>query len=214
MAIKIIIADDHKLFREGLVNLLSDAGDIEIVGEAENGKMALEQIEKLNPNVVLMDVSMPVMSGVEATRNILKNHPEVKVIALTMHSDQHYVKAMLEAGARGYLFKNCTYDQLIDAINSVHSGKKYLSNDITEVLIQEYLNKDENKAETTGLTARELEVLILFAEGKSTKEIADEIFVSIKTVGTHRQHILEKLNLNSTADMVKYAIRNGLVSLE
>lgn len=214
MAIKIIIADDHKLFREGLVNLLSDAGDIEIVGEAENGKMALEQIEKLHPNVVLMDVSMPVMSGVEATRNILKNHPEVKVIALTMHSDQHYVKAMLEAGAMGYLFKNCTYDQLIDAINSVHSGKKYLSDDITEVLIQEYLNKNESKAETTGLTARELEVLILFAEGKSTKEIADEIFVSIKTVGTHRQHILEKLKLNNTADMVKYAIRNGLVSLE
>ncbi len=215
MKIKVLIADDHQLFREGLINLLSESPDIDLIGYADNGKDAYEKAVIYNPNVILMDISMPVMGGEEATRLVKKQIPAIKIIALTMHSDKHYIKSMLEAGVDGYLFKNCTYNQLIEAIKTVVSGKKYLSGDITETLIDDYLNQETGKeSEDSDLTERELEVLKLYAEGKTTREISETLFVSIKTVGTHRQHIMEKLDIKTTVEMIKYALRKGIISLD
>ncbi len=214
MPIKILIADDHQLFREGLVTLLSDDPNIEVVGEVEDGKQAVDHAKKLAPDILIMDIGMPLVNGIEATGILKKELPDLKVIGLTMHAEKNFVKGMLEAGAYGYLFKNCAYDELILAINTVHSGNKYLSNEITDVLIHEYIGK-QNDVEAVDpiLSERELEVLKLLAEGKSSNEIAEQLFVSVKTIGTHKQHIYEKLNLNSTADLVKYAIKKGIISL-
>jgi len=215
MSIKIIIADDHQLFREGLVNLLSQTSEVEIIAQAEDGKDAITKARKLNPDIILMDIGMPVMSGVRATEVLHNELPNIYVIALSMHSDKQYIKEMLEAGAYGYLFKNCTYDQLIEAIKTVHTGKKYLSDTITEVLIEDYLGKEEDTSEgKVVLTARESEVLKLLAEGKSSSEIGELLFVSVKTVGTHKQNLLNKLELKTTTDLVKYALKKGIISLE
>lgn len=215
MKIKILITDDHQLFREGMVNLLSDASNIEIVAHAENGKEAITKSQLYNPDIVLMDINMPIMNGVEATYQLKQKMPKIKVIALSMHSDKRYVKSMLEAGAFGYLFKNCTYTELINAIETVYEGRKYLGDEITDILIDHYIddNKSEHKV-VSELTERELEILKLYAEGKTTREIAEELFVSVKTVGTHKQHIHEKLNLKSNVDLIKYALKIGLISLD
>ena len=214
MSIKVMIADDHQLFREGLVNILSDTSEIEIVAQAENGKNAITFAKKYNPDIILMDIGMPVMNGLEATRYLQKEHPEIKVIALSMHTDRHFIKEILDAGAYGYLFKDCSYQQLIEAINKVFSGKKYLSEIITGILIHDYLRKEKISEPTPELTERESEILKLFAEGHSSREISELLFVSIKTVGTHKQNILEKLKLKSTADMVKYSLKKGIIILD
>lgn len=215
MAIRIIIADDHQLFREGLANLLADTNDIEILAQAENGRDAFNKARELNPDVIIMDIGMPVMDGVEATRQLIKELPKAKVVALSMHAEKQYIKGMFEAGASGYLFKNCAYDELIRAIRTVHNGKKYLSERITEIMISDYLGKEEDLPVTDSeLTERESEILKLIAEGVSTSDISDRLFVSIKTIGTHKQHILEKLNLKTTTDLVKYAIKKGIISLD
>ncbi len=215
MNIKILIADDHQLFREGLINLLSDASNIEIVANAENGKEAIEKAIIYNPDIVIMDIRMPIINGVEATAELTSKLPEIKVIALSMHSEKHYVKGMLEAGAKGYLFKNCTYSQLISAIETVYSGNKYLSSEITEVLIDDYLDNGNNQEQgIKELTERELEVLRLYAEGKTTRDISEQLFVSVKTIGTHKQHIQEKLNLKTNVDMIKFALKKGIITLD
>lgn len=215
MKTNILIADDHQLFREGMVNLLSDASNIDIIAQAENGKEAVELAIIHNPDIIIMDIRMPELSGVQATERIKDQLPDMKIIALSMHSEKHYVKGMLEAGASGYLFKNCTYTQLINAIETVQAGKKYLGDEITDVLIDDYLdNKNENGEAPAELTERELEVLKLYADGKTTREISEELFVSVKTVGTHRQHIQEKLGIKTTVEMIKYAIRAGLITLD
>lgn len=215
MPIRIIIADDHQLFREGLANLLAESKDIEIIAQAENGIEAINKTKELDPDIIIMDIGMPVMDGVEATRQLLIELPKTKVIALSMHADKQYIKGMFDAGAAGYLFKNCAYDELIKAIRTVYSGKKYLSEKITEIMIQDYLSKEENiTVNNSELTDRESEILKLLAEGVSINDISDKLFVSIKTIGTHKQHILEKLNLKSTTDIVKYAIKKGIISLD
>lgn len=213
MTIKVLIADDHQLFREGLVNLISSAPDIEVIGEAKDGLEATKKAKKLKPDLILIDIGMPNMNGIEATKSIKRDDPDIKIIAVSMHSDRQFVKGVLEAGADGYLLKNCTYRQLIDAVQSVVSGKKYLSDDITEMVIQGYLDPEEESENKNDLSERELEVLKLYAEGKSTREISERLFISVKTVGTHKQHIFEKLGIKSNADMIKYAIKEGLIQL-
>ncbi|MBN2639639.1 MAG: response regulator transcription factor [Bacteroidales bacterium] len=214
MSIKILIADDHKLFREGIITLLSEDPEIEIVGQAEDGKQAVEKAKKKQPDILIMDIGMPKINGMEATKILQTEAPDLKVIALTMHSEKHFIKGMLEVGAYGYLFKNCDYDELLQAVKTVYSGKKYLSDEITEVIIHDYIGKSTGSEEHDPiLSDRELEILKLYAEGKSSKEIADKLFISVKTVGTHKQNILTKLDLNSTADMVKYAIKKGIITL-
>lgn len=214
MIIKVLIADDHQLFREGLVNLISSAPDIEVIGEAKDGLEATKKAKKLKPDLILIDIGMPNMNGIEATKTIKRDDPGIKIIAVSMHSDRQFVKGVLEAGADGYLLKNCTYRQLIDAIQSVVSGKKYLSDDITEMVIQGYLDPEEESENKNDLSEREIEVLKLYAEGKSTREISERLFISVKTVGTHKQHIFEKLGIKSNADMIKYAIKEGLIQLQ
>ncbi len=214
MTIKVLIADDHQLFREGLVNLLSSVPKIEVIEQAKDGKEAVEKTIKLKPDVVLIDINMPLMNGIEATKMLKEKLPELKIIAVSMHSDRQYVKGILEAGADGYLLKNCTYKQLTEAILSVNVGKKILSEDITELVIKGYL--DPIKPDTEGLdelSEREMEILKLFAEGKSTREISDKLFISVKTVGTHKQHILSKLNLKNSTDIIKFALKHGLIHL-
>ena len=214
MKIRIVVADDHQLFREGLVNLLENDDAIEVIGEAENGKEAIDKVFDLKPDILLTDIAMPEMNGMEATRQLKKKNPQLKIVALSMHSDKQFVKGMLEAGTDAYLLKNCTHQQLLEAVHSVYNGKKYLSEDITELVISGYLDgpnaADDKYAE---LSEREKEIFILLAEGVSTREIGEKLFISVKTVGTHKQNILEKLGLKNNSDIVKYALKKGLIQL-
>ena len=215
MRIKLIIADDHQLFREGLANLLAESKEIEVLAQAENGKETIDKAKEFSPDVVIMDIGMPIMDGIEATKKISTEMPNIKVIALSMHDDKQYIKGMFEAGSSGYLFKNCSYEELIKAIHTVHCGKKYLSDKITEIMIRDYLGKEEELPVTDSeLTERESEILKLIAEGESINDISERLFVSVKTIGSHKQHILEKLKLKSTTDIVKYAIKKRIISLE
>ena len=215
MKIKVIVADDHQLFREGLKNLLETDETIEVIAQSENGNAAIEMAQRLNPDVLLTDIAMPDMNGIEATRLLKEKLPEIKVIAVSMHSDKQYVKGMLEAGADAYLLKNSTHRQLIDAVHSVFNGKKFLSEDITELVINGYLDAANTKDDSYNqLSDREKEIFMLLAEGVSTREIGEKLFISVKTVGTHKQNILDKLNLKNNSDVVKYALKKGLIHLE
>ena len=215
MPIRVIIADDNRLLRELLAGQLVGASNIEVVALAENGKDAVDKAFELIPDIIIMDIDMPVLNGMEATLQLHNELPGVRIIALTGHSKSQYIKKMLEAGALGYLNKNCEYDELIKAINSVYSGNKYLSEEITDIVIKDYLVKDAVVPESDSeLTDREIEILRLIVDGVPVSAIADRLFVSVKTVNTHRQNILEKLNLKSTADLVKYALKKGIISLD
>jgi len=216
MSIRILLADDHKIVRDGLRTLIGKEAGMEVIGEAENGRKALKMAEKIRPNVVIMDVTMPDMNGIEATRKMLTEVPGVKVIALSMHSDRRFVLGMLEAGASGYLMKDCAFDELAKAVRSVATGQTYLSPSIADVLVKGYLDKVNEKisAARSPLTEREREILQLLAEGRSSKEIAAHLGVSVKTVETHRRNMMQKLNMRSVAELTKYAIREGLISVE
>jgi len=214
MAVRVLISDDHQLFRQGIVNMLSESDEIIIVGQAENGQECIEKAELLLPDIVLMDIGMPIMNGLEATINLKRKMPACRVIVLSMYADKNYIKGMLEAGAWGYLFKDCTYEQLLESIKTVQSGKKYLSNRITEALIEDYLGKDEQNEDLYQLLSdREFMIFKLIAEGKSASEIAEELFISTKTVNTHKQNILDKLKLKTSADIIKMAIKRGIVTI-
>jgi len=216
MSTKVLIADDHKIVREGLKALIDKQESMQVVAEADNGLEAVRLARKLQPDVVIMDLGMPQMNGIEATREVTAREPGIKVIALSMHSDKRFVLQMIKAGASGYLLKDSAFEELITAIKTVVSNQSYLSPKITDVVIKDYLqtlSKGDVSAFSV-LTAREREVLQLLAEGRSTKEIAASLNVSVKTVETHRQQIMDKLNIRSVAELTKYAIREGLTSLE
>ena len=216
MRIKILLADDHKIVRDGLRAMISGHPDMEVVAEAENGRAAVSLVKQLAPDIVIMDISMPDLNGIEAARHIVADAPRVKIIALSMHSDSHYVKELFKAGASGYLLKECAFEELANAIHTVAADQIYLSPRISHVVINDYLNRvsTEENSVFSVLTAREREVLQLLAEGKTTKEIAYTLDLSTKTVEAHRQKIMEKSNLHSVAELTKYAIREGLTSLE
>ena len=215
MKIKVLLADDHKIFRDGLRTLIEKEVGMEVVAEAENGRKTIKLVEKMAPDVIIMDVSMPDMNGIEATRRIMAGRPDVKVIALSMHSDQRFVLDMLEAGASGYLLKDCAFGELAVAIRQVTAGNTYLSPKIADVVVKGYLNKipDSGLTKSVLLTSREREILQLIAEGLTSREIAAHVYLSIKTVETHRRNIMQKLNMRSIADLTRYAIREGLVAL-
>lgn len=216
MKITILLADDHRIVRKGLRSLLEKEENLKIVGEADTGRLALQLVLKLKPDVVVMDVSMPDLNGVDATRQIVNEAPSVKVIALSMHSDRHFVAGMLQAGARGYLLKDCAYEELVDAILNIIAGQTYLSKQIANVVVKDYIKK-LSKSESwisSNLSPREREVLQLLAEGLNTKEIANRLHVSSKTVETHRLHVMNKLHIHSIAELTKFAIKEGLTSLD
>lgn len=216
MNIRILIADDHEIVREGLRNLISKQPGMEVVAEAEDGRMAVELARDLKPDVVIMDIAMPILNGIEASRQITGESPRTKIIALSMHSDRRFLANMLGAGASGYLLKNCAFKELITAIQSVLSNQTYLSPSIVSVVIDDYVQHLSSGHVTPQpvLTTREREVLQLLAEGKPTKEIASCLNVSVTTIDTHRKNIMEKLGYHTMADLIKFAIREGITSLE
>lgn len=216
MSTRIILADDHGIMREGLRALLEKQPGIEVIAEAENGRTTVELSRELKPDVVIIDISMPDLNGIEATRQIIAESPGVKVIALSMHSDRKFVREMLSAGASGYMLKDSAFEELDKAISTVNDNQTYLSPGVADTVVKDYLGKivTDNSAASIALTNREREVLQLFAEGKTTKQIASLLCVSIKTIETHRKQIMDKLGLNSIAELTKYAIREGLTSLE
>ena len=216
MPYRILLADDHKIIRDGLRSLLEKETDMVVAGEAENGRKALQLTRKLNPDVIIMDVSMPDLNGIDAARQILGEQPGVKVVALSMHSEKQFVEGMLRAGVSGYLLKDTAFEELVKAIRIVCANKKYLSPDITDIVLQDYLHPaaaNDDKPDVL-LTNREREVLQLIAEGRTTRKTADKLHISIKTVETHRKNIMEKLNLRTVAELTKYAVREGITSLE
>jgi len=217
MGIRVLIADDHKIMLAGLRSLLEKHTDFDVVAEAENGRKAVQLAQETKPYVVVMDVSMPDLNGIEATTQIIESLPGTRVIALSMHSDKRFVMGMLRAGASGYLLKDCASQELANAILQVASGKKYLSPEITGVVIDDFLQggtSEEDATAASQLSPREREVLQLIAEGWSTKQIASHLYVSIKTIETHRRKIMKKLDLHAIADLTKYAIREGLTAIE
>jgi DNA-binding NarL/FixJ family response regulator len=215
MVIKILLADDHEIVREGLRNLLEKQEGFEVVAEAEDGLTAVKKAKKLSPDLIIMDIGMPDLNGIEATRQILAESPHIKIIALSMHAETRFVSEMLKAGASAYLLKDSAFEELIQAIQASRSNKIYLSPSIAEKVIKNYITSfpRESFSPFSILTQREREVIQLIAEGKSTKKIASLLFLSIKTIETHRQNIMEKLDLHSVAELTKYAIREGLTSL-
>jgi DNA-binding NarL/FixJ family response regulator len=215
MVIKILLADDHRLLREGLRSLLEEQQDFTVVGEAENGKQAVQLAAKLMPDIIIMDISMPGLNGINATCQILSICAKTKVIALSMHTERRTVLEMINAGASGYLLKDCAFEEVVQAVRTVAENGTYLSPKITEIVIKDYVQRipKSELSSLVSLTMREREVLQLLSEGKKTKDIADVLRVSIKTAESYRQHIMEKLNIHSIAELTKLAIREGLTSL-
>ena len=209
--IRVLLVDDHELMRQGLRSILERERDVEVVGEAESGRAAVELARTLEPDVVVMDVAMKDSNGIEATRQLRSALPNLKVIALSSHSDSRYVTAMLDAGASGYVLKANAYDDLRRAIDAARRGKTYLCADVTESVVTASLRGETG---ASPLTPREREVLQLLAEGLSSPEIGRRLFVATSTVETHRRNVMRKLGKHSVADLTKYAIREGLTSLE
>lgn len=214
MSTKVLIADDHQIMREGLRTMLEKEYDLTVVGEADNGRMTLRLARELIPDVIIMDVAMPDLNGIEATRQIVAELPSVKIIALSMHDDRRFVLNMLKAGAAGYMLKDCAFKDLAKAIRVVRANKTYLSDEIADIVVKDYLASAapiESSAFQL-LSPREREVLQLIAEGKTSPQIAELLHISVKTVETHRQQIMVKLKIKSIAELTKYAIREGLTS--
>jgi len=216
MAIRILLAEDHGIVRQGLRLLIEKQPDMEVVGEAEDGRKAVELVRQLMPDIVITDITMPNLNGVDATRQIVQSFPQVKVIALSIHSKRAFVTGMLKAGASGYLLKECLFDELVEAVQTVSSGGTYLSPKVAGVVISDYVEHlaRNNKMPLDTLTEKGREVLQLIAEGKNTKQIALQLHVSTKAVEAKRRKIMEKLHARSVADLVKIAILGGLTSLE
>ena len=214
MSIKVLIADDHQIMREGLRSMLEKEIDIQVLGEAEDGRMIQRMAREMRPDVIIMDVAMPDLNGIEATRQIAAELPGVKIIALSMHDDRRFVLNMLKAGAAGYMLKDCAFKDLAKAIRVVMSHKTFLSPEVADIVVKDYLSTSQ-PAESSAfnlLSPREREVLQLIAEGKTSALIGESPHISIKTVETHRQQIMVKLKIKSIAELTKYAIREGLTS--
>jgi len=216
MTTRVLLVDDHAIIRQGLCSLLEKQPDIEVVGSVEDGRKAVDIARELAPDLVIMDISMPNLNGIDATRKIVGEMGDVKVIALSIHSSRHFVAEMLKAGASGYILKECLFDELVEAIKTVLNGGTYLSPKITGVVIDDYVKRLSTQYQPEGpvLTEREREVLQFLSEGKSTKQIAMQLHVSAKTIESNRRNIMDKLGINSVAELTKYAVREGLTPLE
>jgi DNA-binding NarL/FixJ family response regulator len=215
MSIKILLVDDHRIMREGLRCLIEKESDLKVVAEAADGRTAVRLAREVSPDVVIMDIAMPDFNGVEATNQILSEDPNVKILALSMHSDEHFVTGMLQAGASGYLLKDCAAEELCRAIRALVANETHLSPKVASIVIEDYRRglSESRPAKGKQLTSREREVLQLVAEGDTSKRIAGQLYVSVKTVDAHRQKIMGKLNIHSIAGLTKFAIHKGIISL-
>ena len=213
--IRILLADDHTLMRAGLRLLLERESDFAVVAEAEDGRRTVDLADAEAPNVVVMDIAMPLLNGIEATRQIVGKHPRIAVVILSMHSDESYVMRALKAGARAYLLKDSAEADLIRAIRAVSEGKSFFSPAVSKLLLEDYVRQLQQRGEEDSyelLTTREREILQLLAEGKSNKDVATMLNLSLYTVETHRSHILQKLGLHTIPDLILYAVRKGIIS--
>jgi two-component system nitrate/nitrite response regulator NarL len=209
--IKVIIADDHQMFIDGLKSLLQNEKAIKVIGEATNGEEVLEVVKRCKPDIVLLDISMPVMDGIQTTRRLHSDFPNVKVLMLTMHNKLEYISNLMESGAAGYILKNTGKKELIEAIQTIVAGGNYYSSEVTETIMKSlHKSKEENKEEVH-LTNRERDVLLLVAQEYSTKQIADKLFISQNTVETHRKNLMSKLKVRNVAGLVKCALQLGLI---
>jgi len=216
MSITIMVVDDHHIVRQGIISLINNETEMKVVGEAADGRMAVELAKKILPTIILMDITMPALNGIEATRQICNHNPNIKVIGLSQHCNNLFIRDMLTAGAKGYVLKSDKWGELVTAIQTVMGGKSFVSLKVAEIVLDDYIQEiaQQKFAKKDGLTFREIEILQLLAEGKSTKEIAQNCFLSTNTVDSHRKHIMEKLHTHSIAGLTKYAIRQGLTPLE
>ncbi len=216
MSIRILIADDHTIVRHGLARLLEQESGIEVVAQAQNGHATLELARELSPDIIVMDIGMPDLNGIDATEQILRENSDIKVLALSMHSGRRFVVAMLKAGASGYLLKDCALEELTTALQTIMSGKIYLSPAITDIVVDSYVRQPEESEQSvfSVLSQREREVLQLMAEGNTTKQIALRLHISPKTVEGHRLRLMSKLDIDNVAQLTKYAIQEGLTSSE
>lgn len=210
-SIRLIIADDHQMFREGLRVLFEQEEDIEIVGEAEDGSQAIQKVGDLAPDIIILDIEMPGMTGLEAARILVNEHPETRVLVLSRHTERRYVSEMFSLGVSGYILKDSAVDELVRAVKTVMSGQTYCSTNLVGAVVSEYSR--HFSGERRAITEREREVLKLIAEGKQTKEIASILNLSAKTVDTHRQRIMKKLDIHNAVELTRYAIREGIISL-
>ncbi len=211
--IKVLIVDDHALLREGIRSLLASHDDIEVVGEAANGSEAIEKVREVDPDVILMDIAMPIMDGLEATRRIRKQNPKIKIIILTQYDRKDYVLSSIKSGAAGFIPKNVIISELVSAIRTAYSGDAFLHPSVAKMVIEDYLRQVE-PSPYDRLTDREREVLKLVAEGLTNQEIADLLSVSVKTVLGHRTSLMEKLGIHNRTELIKYAIRKGLIVVD
>ncbi|MCG8413162.1 MAG: response regulator transcription factor [Pseudomonadales bacterium] len=216
MTMQVILADDHRIVREGLIAMLSADPGIEVVGECGNGRDTIALARKLQPDLIVMDVSMPDLNGIDATRRIVEMGSNIKVVALSSHSDEQFVKGMLQAGASGYLLKECAGKELVLAIRTVKRGRVYVSPEVAGVIVNDYVSilSGDVKPQSPALSSREREVLQLIAEGQSTSQIGEQLHLSVKTVESHRKRIMDKLEIRNVAGLTKYAIREGITSLD
>ena len=215
--VRVLLADDHAILRAGVASLLADESDMRVVGEARDGAEAVEQVARLEPDVVVMDMVMPRMNGLEATAQIRKRHPHVKILILSMYDDDEYVEQIIQAGASGYVIKRAAADDLVRAIREVHHGSSFLYPSIAAKLIEAYVRRvrsDDDDECGELLTPREREILTLIADGSSNPAIAERLGLSKKTVDSHRTNIMRKLDLHDVTELVKYALRNGLIHLD
>lgn len=212
--IRVVIADDHKVFLEGLCSLVKDESDIEIVGKAASGVELLELVDELRPDVVISDISMPDMNGIVAAQKITQDFPDTRIIALSMHKDRQFVREILKTNAYGFLLKDCCFDELANAVRAAMAGEICLSEPLRDSVVMDYIGTLRNpKDEEVALSVRESEVLKLIAEGNSTKEVAEQLCISAKTVETHRRQIMQKTKYSNIAELTKYAIRCGLTTV-
>lgn len=216
--IRVALVEDHQLVRDGIRSLLTDLPNIEVVAESDCAKSMLCQIEGAKPDVLLVDISLPEMSGIELAKVITTSHPSTKVIILSMHTEQEYIFNSLRNGAKGYLHKSISREELIEAIEQVHGGSEYFSKEVSGIILKSYLRQIKNperveEYEDKKLTPREMEILRMVAHGYSNQLIADKLYISVRTVESHKNHIMQKLELTNTVDLVKYAIKNGIIDL-
>jgi DNA-binding NarL/FixJ family response regulator len=216
MPIRILLADDHAIVRHGLSQSIQREKDMEVIGQAENGISTVEMVRELSPDIVIMDISMPDLNGMEATREIIRDFPQVKVIGLSMHSAKKFITEMFKAGASAYLLKDCKFEELAEAIRTVMSGKSYISPEISKEVVESYIKTadQEQSSVFSTLSKREREVLQLLAEGQTTKQIGLKLHISPKTVEAHRLRVMDKLDIDNVAQLTKYAIQEGLTSAE
>lgn len=217
MSIRVFLADDHAVVRDGLRALLEAQDDITVVGDAANGRQAVDQVRKLRPDVVVMDIAMPELNGIEATQQIRESCPSTQVVILSMHSSPEHVFRALQAGARGYLIKESAGKEVAMAVRALHAGRRYFSRQITDTVIDDYIHQRQFSSDQSplgSLSPREREVLQLVVEGKSSVEIAEILFLSPKTVETYRSRVMEKLGIHDLPGLVKFAIQQGLTTLE